>query len=172
MPAALLLWTLFLITLAGCASPAARQLNDSDKQQAANTLTEELMALGPTADLWEARMIAETAVAEANALGIRYRAVRPPWFHNMLVNAKLKPRGLCYHWANDLWRKLTDLPVHSFELHFAVARLDTPREHNAIVVTLRGQPFAEGVVLDAWRRSGILTWSRVAGDKYPWRPLQ
>jgi hypothetical protein len=34
------------------------------------------------------------------------------------------------------------------------------------VVTAKGQPFEEGIVLDAWRRSGKLYWALVKKDKY------
>jgi hypothetical protein len=168
----LLLCCVLFSALAGCSSPAARRLSDSERQQAISALTRDLLALGPSADSREARTFAEAAVDEANALGIQYRAVRPSWFHNVLVNTKVKRQGLCYHWANDLSQKLVNLPIQSFELHFAVARIGTLREHNAIVVTLRGQPFAEGLVLDAWRHSGVLAWSHVVTDKYPWQPMR
>ena len=86
----------------------------------------------------------------------------------MLVNAGLRPRGLCYHWANDLGERLATVPIQTLEIHYVVARRATPREHNAIVITRRGAPFTEGLVLDAWRRSGELTWVPVTSDHYPW----
>ena len=49
-----------------------------------------------------------------------------------------------------------------------VARLETRREHSSVVLTAPGQPFDEGIVLDAWRHSGRLYWGAVKTDKYPW----
>ena len=49
--------------------------------------------------------------------------------------------------------------------------MDTLREHNSLVVTAHRLPFAQGVVLDAWRHSGRLWFGGVATDKYPWQPL-
>ncbi|HOC52079.1 MAG TPA: hypothetical protein PKI07_13410, partial [Verrucomicrobiota bacterium] len=45
---------------------------------------------------------------------------------------------------------------------------ETRREHSSVVLTAPGQPFEQGIVLDAWRRSGRLYWSGVKEDKYPW----
>jgi hypothetical protein len=33
------------------------------------------------------------------------------------------------------------------------------------------QPFNEGLVLDPWRNSGDLYWTKVGQDSYPWLPL-
>lgn len=159
-----------LLALAGCASPVTRMKRASallaEKPAA---LARDLQALGPDVDAWEARALAEMAWAGSVELAGQYRATRPAWFHNMLVNAGFRPRGLCYHWANDLADRLAALPLQTLEIHYAVARPATPREHNALVVTRRGTPFSEGLVLDAWRRSGELTWMPVPADHYPWQ---
>ena len=159
-----------LLGLVGCASPAARPNRAPEltaKMSAA--LARDLGALSPEVDAWEARTLAEAACAGSAELAVQYRATRPAWLHNMLVNAGLRPRGLCYHWANDLGEKLARVPLRTVEIHYVVARLATPREHNALVVTQRGAPFSEGLVLDAWRRSGELTWMPVTADHYPWQ---
>ncbi len=119
----------------------------------------------------EAATLARVAVEESMQLAREYRAAGPPWFHNMMVNSKIKERGLCFHWANDLFARLQPLGLRSLDLHLAVARRATSREHNAVVVTASGQPFESGLVLDAWRRSGVLFSGPVVGDKYPWEPL-
>jgi hypothetical protein len=42
-------------------------------------------------------------------------------------------------------------------------------EHNAVVVTAKGQPFSEGIVLDAWRDSSDLFFTKVEEDReYFW----
>ncbi len=67
-------------------------------------------------------------------------------------------------------RELQALRLTTLELHWAEARPGTLREHNCVVVTARGQPFAQGIVLDGWRNSGRLFWSPVVLDHhYPWR---
>ncbi len=67
-------------------------------------------------------------------------------------------------------RELQTLRLTTLELHWAEARPRTLREHNSVVITARGTPFLEGIVLDGWRNSGRLYWSPVALDRsYPWR---
>ncbi len=134
-------------------------------------LQEKLQQLDNAVDADEAARLAESAVKQSAVLAREYRAVRPAWLHNFLVNGGLRERGLCYDWTNDLFARLHQLDLRSLDLHLAVARMDTPHEHNAIVVTARGQPFVEGVVLDAWRHSGRLWFGSVATDKYPWQSL-
>jgi hypothetical protein len=134
-------------------------------------LRDQLVKLDRSVDPDEAARLAKVAVEQAVTLAHQYRVVRPAWFQNILVNNGLRQRGLCYHWANDLFPPLHDLDLQSLELHLAVARMDTSHEHNCIVVTARRQPFAEGIVLDAWRHSGRLWFGVVARDKYPWHPL-
>lgn len=102
------------------------------------------------------------------ALASSYRVVRPSLFHNFLVNSGFRQRGLCYEWAEDLLAQLQSYNLESLELHWGIARADTTREHNSIVITAVGQPFDQGIVLDPWRRSGRLVWSPVAADRFPW----
>jgi len=153
--------------LTGCATstPSAQW-----SRQQTDALRQRILQLGSVIDD-EALAVAESAVKHPVLLSQQYRAIKPPWLHNHLVNAGARKRGLCYHWANDLFAHLNELALHSLELHLVVARLDTSREHNAVVVTAHGRPFSEGIVLDAWRDSGRLWWGSVATDKYPWELL-
>lgn len=157
-----------LIAAAGCAGVPDR--GDRTHRQAA-ALGERLRRLDVSVDAGEAARLAATSVEDAASLAREYRAVRPAWIHNWLVNAGWRERGLCYEWANDLFPRLHSLNLRTLELHLAVARMDTRREHNCIVVTARGQAFENGVVLDAWRHAGRIWFGDVATDKYPWRPL-
>jgi hypothetical protein len=158
-----------LLTSTGCASrPSAR---GTGAQQHAAELRERLLQLDASVQPDEAGLMAKTAVEEAAMLAVKYQAVRPAWLHNWLVNAGWRERGLCYEWANDLFPSLHALGLRSLELHLAVARMDTRREHNCIIVTARRQPVAAGLVLDAWRHSGRLWYGDVRTDKYPWKPL-
>ncbi len=130
-----------------------------------------MLQLDSRVDADEATRLAEAAVEQSAVLAQEYRAVRPAWLGNYLVNMGRRDRGLCYDWANGLYPRLHELGLRSLELHLAVARMDTKHEHNCIVVTAHRQPFAEGVVLDAWRHSGRLWFGDVSTDKYPWQPL-
>lgn len=136
-------------------------------------LTDALLALGPNIDHEQAAMLADTAVHYSLQQVANYRLTRPPLAHNMLVNAGLKPRGLCIHWTEDLLTRLHQLGTSSFELWWGVAERPTPFhvEHSTVVVTARGTPFSSGLVLDGWRNSGWLYWAPVAADKYTWNVM-
>jgi hypothetical protein len=68
-----------------------------------------------------------------------------------------------------MYLRLRELDLKTFDLHWGVAHKgDLWLEHSGVIVTPRGRPFAEGLVLDAWRHSGRLRWATVAGDRYPW----
>ena len=156
------------LLMAGCASaPIPRPWI----QVQSTSLKSRLLQLDATVDPEEASRLGDTAVEQAAVLAQEFRAVRPAWAGNYLVNWGWRDRGLCYDWANALYPRLHRLRLSTLELHLAVARMDTKHEHNCIVVTARRQPFAEGVVLDAWRHSGHLWFGGVSTDKYPWVPL-
>ncbi|MDH3877337.1 MAG: hypothetical protein OET18_05810 [Desulfobacterales bacterium] len=135
-------------------------------------LEQELMGLSATIDKAEGRILAETAVRESAVLAEEYQLVRPAVSHNLLVVFGVKDRGLCYHWTEDLMKRLQTLDLKSVQLHWGVAyRGSELREHNCVVITARGQPFFQGIVLDPWRNSGNLYWARVTKDSYPWKVL-
>lgn len=158
----------FCLLTAGCASTP---VTENWQRQQAVVLQTQLLGLSESVDPQEAAQLARVAVCRAAELAVEFRAVRPAWFHNCLVNSGRRERGLCFEWANRLYPCFRELGLKSLEFHLAVARLDTSREHNCVVVTARQQPMSEGVVLDAWRRSGWLWSGPVKRDKYPWKPL-
>lgn len=158
-----LLGLLMVAGLTGCAHvPGVAKTSEVRELQVA------LASLSRTVREVEAARVAESAYDYSRILAQEYRVVRPAICHNVLVNVGFKQRGLCYEWAEDLLAHLQTFNLDSLELHWGIARADTAREHNCVVVTARGQPFEQGIVLDAWRRSGRLVWSPVAADKYPW----
>lgn len=148
--------------LAGCAHSV------SVRPEAVRLLEGNLAALAPTVSAAEAERVAVCAWDTSQRLAEEYGVVRPAVFHNLLVNLRLKRRGLCYHWTEDLAARLQGLGLSTLDLHWGIARAGRWREHNSVVVTARGQPFQEGLVLDSWRHSGDLHWARVAADRYPW----
>jgi hypothetical protein len=141
-------------------------------RQKVKQLEQVLLALSATVDKTEAMLVAETAVRESAVLAEEYQLVRPAVAHNLLVALGIKDRGLCYHWTQDLMKRLQALDLRSLQLHWGVAyRGSELREHNCVVVTAKGQRFFKGIVLDPWRNSGNLYWARVTKDSYPWKVL-
>lgn len=175
-----LLSLLALFSVAGCAhTPVNQRLTSAaakDESRAASigvagqvhALEAQLRNLDSSVREDEAHRLAACAIENTGELAKEYRVVRPALFHNFLVNVRLKKRGLCYHWAEDLLARFQTLQLATLEPRWGIARAGTAREHNAVVITARGQPFEQGIVFDAWRNSGRLVWAPVAGDRYPW----
>jgi hypothetical protein len=84
------------------------------------------------------------------------------------VHVGIHKRGFCFQFAEDLLLDLDSLKVTSLELHWGEARPGRFSEHNCVVVTAKGQPFRDGILLENWRLCGHLFWSTVAVDHFPW----
>lgn len=141
-----------------------------DVKNKIDALEVDLSSLNGQANMPEAKHVATAAITHSNRLAAEYRLMGSAVFHNVLVRLGLKDRGLCYHWTEDLIKHLRQLKLKNFQLHWGVAYLgSTLREHNSVVITARGQNFHEGIVLDPWRNSGNLFWTRVSEDSYPWQ---
>ena len=131
----------------------------------------EILALGEPGEVdpAEAQLLADTAVRHAAALARSYRMVDPIEIHNTLVNLGLRKRGLCFQCAEDMYVRLRDLDLKTLQLHWGVAHKgDLWLEHSGVIVTARGHPFQEGLVVDGWRHAGRLRWAHVGRDRYPW----
>jgi len=159
---------LFLFT-AGCASH--QPLNEDQTVRKIEALSRDLLKLHHGIDHSAAQQVAAVAVEYTNQLADRYRISGSPRQHNLLVNLGIRERGLCFHWTDDLLEKLQEMDAKQFDFHSAVAFKNSDlREHSSVVVTFKGAPFASGIVLDGWRHSGNLYWSRVRSDRYDWSP--
>jgi len=135
----------------------------------AQALRDRIATLSPKVHVDEAKQVADCAYVIAEQLRRNYGVIGgPPSFQNFLVNTGIRKRGLCFQWAEDLLGQLDALKVTTLELHWAEAYAGNWREHNCVVVTAKGRPFHEGILLDCWRHSGRLFWSAVATDNYPW----
>ena len=164
---ALVIWLAMLGT--GCTTvrvPEARQ------QSEAAALTGSLRRLSLQVDAAEAERTADVAIRYPLELAQQYHATRPAVVNNVLINAGIHERGLCFQWADDLTAKLMTLHLRTLELHRGVARLGTKHEHSCVVVTATGQNFTNGIALDAWRYGGKLNWSPVLADKYAWQKVE
>lgn len=163
-----LLSSLLVLLLASCVNPGT----PAERQGQVRRLSHDLRQLSPTVSAREADRMAFTAIEESAKMCEDFKPLCLPWMNNMLVNNGLRKRGLCYEWRDDLFPHLFRLKSKTLELHLTSARRGTPREHNGIVVTAKGQPFEQGLILDPWRSGGRLWWGRFDQDKrHPWKPL-
>ena len=159
---------LFVMLMVSCAHPGTL----GERQERAKRLSHDLQKLASTVRKEEADRMAVTAVEESAKLSKIYKPMRLAWSNNALVNMGLRERGLCYQWRDDLFPHLFHLQCKTLQLHLATSKRGTPLEHSALVVTARGQPFNEGVLLDPWRKGGRLYWKYLAdGKKNVWQPL-
>lgn len=153
--------------LAACVSappPASRADVDA--------LAESLAALAPSVDSEEAIRAARLAYARTEELRRAYQITDPPLVHNAKVNMGLRPRGLCWHWAEDMEAALRAQHFKTFSLHRAIANATTLRiDHSTVIISARGADMFDGIVLDPWRKGGVLTWNPVTSDPhYKWVP--
>ena len=156
------------LALMGCAAPSPDP-EAAEGRARVVALGTSISELGDVVDAEEARRAAHSLVGRSDALVAEYRLVRPSLFHNLLVNLGLRERGLCCHFAEDLIADLLALELRTLEVHWVVARHGSRfREHSSVLLVPIGGVFADGLVVDAWRRGGDLFWARVSEDRYPW----
>lgn len=133
-------------------------------------LQNRIVALSPTVQSEEAQRVARCAYTTGRELKREWGVVWPPGLQNFLVNTGARKGGLCFQWATELLHRLDGLKLETLELHWAESFERTMSEHNVIVVTAKGQPFQQGILLDNWRYGGRLIWGPVSGDPhYQWK---
>ncbi|HEV2804640.1 MAG TPA: hypothetical protein VGW57_06905 [Chthoniobacterales bacterium] len=136
-------------------------------------LTASLVKLSPSVSPDEARRVAFTAYTTGRQLAEEWRMVKPATVQSFLIHIGARKAGHCFQYANELLLRLDALKLRTLELHWAECNPREFDEHNVIVVTARGQPFDQGIVLDNWRQSGRLVWGPVKGDPpFRWQENQ
>ncbi len=161
-----------VFVVAGCAgtSPDGPPLADAAEITA---LEKGIRALGPDVDPEEAARAARIAYEYTHQLAREYQITDPPLIHNTKVNLGLRPRGLCWHWAEDMEARLMREGFRTLDLHRAIANADNPFriDHSTAIISARGTGYMDGMVLDPWRKGGVLFWSPTQTDPhYVWRP--
>jgi len=124
----------------------------------------------------EATQLSKDIFYKTQELTEEFEMISPPQFHNFLVTVGLRERGLCYHWSDALYLYLLEKNYESFEFHLMGANIgEYLFEHNALIVVAKGGKIQEGIIIDPWRNSGELYFSKVGDDpKYQWqhRPIR
>ncbi|WP_254428941.1 hypothetical protein [Ruegeria arenilitoris] len=161
------LTTLAILGLGACSSAPPARSDDVAR------LAAQIQALGPEVDPEEAQRAARVTYAYTAQLAQEYQITDPPLIHNAKVNKGLRPRGLCWHWAEDIERRLKQENFRTLTLHRAIANADNPFriDHSTAIISRRGDSMYDGVVLDPWRYGGVLFWSPLREDtRYDWVP--
>ena len=127
-------------------------------------LRARLVALSRSVNPEEARRVTYIAYTTGRELARKWNMVPSPTMQSFLINMGLRKGGYCYQFATELLLRLDAQKLQTLDLHWAESDAGTDTEHNVIAVTARGQPFAEGIMLDNWRHSGHLLWGPLNGD--------
>ena len=130
----------------------------------AEELASQLANLSRRVDPNEAKLLSECAYATVARLREEYRMFGTPIFNNFLIYHGLRKRGYCYQWSEDLLVTLDKLNLKSLEVRWGEYDPNTWRENNCIVVTAKGQPFKQGIMLECCRHLGHLYFGLVASD--------
>ena len=146
----------------------AAAFSTSNEAWSVATLRDKILQLSPTVRRDEAQRLAQCAYTNSERLRREYHVVWPPGLQNFLIHIGARKRGYCYQWAEDMLVPLDALKLQTLEFHWGESFPGTVSEHNNVVVTARGQPFRQGLLLDCWRY-GRLIWLSVAADRhYKW----
>ena len=165
---------LLVIFFSGCSVKhiSTSNLNKTDKKienKKIEDLTLAIVNLSQTVNKKEARQIASISYHYPLELANSYNLTYPPLFHNTLINMNIKKRGFCYHFAQDLIKELKKQTFKTIELKWATHKKSEYWEHNAVLLTAKGQSYKRGIILDAWRDSGKLYWNYLTKDtRYNW----
>ncbi len=157
---------LFIIFFTGCVNNSPTPKRYSQKELKLEKLLDALHV-----NKKEAKDLAKKAIIHSHTLAKEYNLVKPPLFQNFLVNIGLRKKGLCWQFAFDMLSFVKKQNYKSFDYYIGGANVgDYWSEHNVLVVTCRGCSFKDGIILDPWRDSGELYFSKVKDDKrYKWR---
>lgn len=127
-------------------------------------LRARLLALGPAINPDEARRVTYISYTTGRELARKWKMIPSPTVHSFLINIGIKKGGYCYQFATELLLRLDAQKLRTLDLHWGESDAGTDTEHNVIVMTARGQPFEQGILLDNWRHSGHLLWGPITGD--------
>ncbi len=118
----------------------------------------------------EAMHLSEDIFYQTQKLTKEFELTSPPLLHNTFVNIGIRKKGLCYHWSDALYAHFSEKRYPHLEFHLVGANIgEYFSEHNALVVTRKGGSVQNGILIDPWRNSGELYFSRVIEDKkYHW----
>jgi len=159
---------LAILIVSGCSdnipTPTDRQIVE---------LASNIRALGPDVDPAEAQRAAHIAFTYPLQLAQQYQITDPPILHNIKVNRGTRPRGLCWHWAQDMETRLAQEAFQTLDLHRAIGNSEVALriDHSTVIVSAKDDTMNQGLVLDPWRHGGKLFWGEPLADKkYEWIP--
>lgn len=159
---------LFLVFfLFGCAIKPM-QVHETQLDQ----LTVLLQGLDSTMPKSESVQLSKDIFDKTKQLTEEFELTKPALWHNFLVNVGVKEKGLCYHWSDALYLHLNEKKYAHFSFHLVGADVgEYFFEHNAlVVVTKNAKIIDDSIIIDPWRDSGKLYFSKLKDDTlYKWK---
>lgn len=155
---------------AACTGPGDVTATRDDSENIAE-LSAAIKRLNSLIDPAEADRAARISYQHTQTLAIAYEIEDPPLRHNIKVNKGLKPRGLCWHWADDMEERLAEENFRTLGLHRAIANAFTRLriDHSTVLISAKGDSIEDAIVLDPWRYGGTLFWAPIREDtRYNW----
>lgn len=141
----------------------------NENQEEVIRLANMIQELSEKIDKKESQNIASEAIFYSKKLANEYGVITTPLLHNTLINLNIKEKGYCYHYANDLMAHLKKKEYKNIKLFRVVASRGEYFEHGSLIMTSHDVKFEDSILLDAWRNSGKLFFSKVKDDKkYKW----
>lgn len=118
----------------------------------------------------ESKQLSKDIFRTTNLLTKKFELTSPPLWHNFLVNVGLRQKGLCFHWSDALYLHLKQQKYTHFSFHLVGANIGSYfLEHNALVVSNKKEEIANSILIDPWRNSGKLYFSKIEDDtSYSW----
>ena len=165
-----LLSLLAILLIVGCAKVPAGGPPQASQNQI-NELTLAIQALGENVAPEEAARAARIAYNYPLQLAQQYQITNSPLIHNIKVNRGTRPRGLCWHWAQDMQTRLAKEQFETLDLHRAIGNSEIALriDHSTVIISAKSDDMNSGLVLDPWRFGGRLFWGNPADDtKYDW----
>jgi hypothetical protein len=135
-------------------------------------LTVLLQGLDTSIPRGESLQLSKDIFDKTGHLTKEFELTKPALWHNFLVNVGVKEKGLCYHWSDALYLYLHEKKYVHFSFHLVGADIgEYFFEHNALVIVTKNDCSVEdGILIDPWRDSGNLYFSKLKEDTlYQWK---
>lgn len=139
-------------------------------QSQIDTLAKLLDTLDRRIPQQESMKLSRDIFHKTQQLTKEFELTSPPLWHNFLVNIGLRKKGLCFDWSDALYLHLRKQHYVHYEFHLVGANIgEYFLEHNALVIISKDGNIEDGIIIDPWRNSGKLYFSKVKNDtKYKW----
>jgi hypothetical protein len=131
-----------------------------------NLYSSQMQTQPDTALVKESTLIALTLVSKTHVLRKQFNMSFIPIWQNFLINIKIRKRGFCYHWANDLLETIIPLERNYFNVTWSESGPGTLSEHNVATLFPKGKEYKDGLFFDPWRTGGKPFWRSPLKDPH------